>query len=51
MIVWLISWVVLHLTMRLKPYETTRALTIALVFIALGVLGTFPTFFQLFAAE
>jgi hypothetical protein len=50
-IVWLVSWVILHLTMRRMRYETTRALTIALVFIALGVLGTFPTFFQLFAAE
>jgi len=46
--VWLTVWLVLHLTLRRKPYETRRALTISLILIALGVLGTFPTFFQLF---
>ncbi|MFI9151649.1 hypothetical protein [Streptomyces sp. NPDC053367] len=50
-IVWLVSWAVLHLALRNKPRETGRALTVALVLIALGVLGTFPTFFQLFAPE
>ncbi|HEX5993923.1 MAG TPA: hypothetical protein VFY84_02145 [Jiangellales bacterium] len=50
-VVWLAAWAGLHLWLRRKPYETTRALTIAAVLIALGVLGTFPTFFQLFAAE
>ena len=48
-VVWLVSWAVLHVIYRSRPYETTRALTIALVLIALGVVGTFPTFFQLFA--
>src|SRR5688572_8063762 len=50
-IVWLASWAGLHLWLRGKPYETRRAMTIAAVLIALGVLGTFPTFFQLFAPE
>ncbi|WP_237519624.1 hypothetical protein [Streptomyces sp. HUCO-GS316] len=50
-IVWLVSWVVLHLALRNKPRETGRALTVALVLIGLGVLGTYPTFFQLFAPE
>jgi hypothetical protein len=50
-IVWLIAWAGLHLWLRGKPYETGRALTIAAVLIALGVLGTFPTFFQLFTPE
>ncbi|HET8660474.1 MAG TPA: hypothetical protein VFM55_15910 [Micromonosporaceae bacterium] len=50
-IVWLVSWVVLHVSLRGRTYETRRALTIALVLIALGVLGTFPTFFEAFAAE
>lgn len=50
-IVWLVAWAVLHIVMRNKPYETKRSLTIALVLIALGVVGTFPTFFQAFAAE
>ena len=49
-LVWLAAWAVLHLVYRRKQYETRRALTIALVLIGLGVLGTFPTFFQLFGA-
>jgi hypothetical protein len=47
-LVWLAAWAVLHLVYRRKPYETRRALTIALILIGLGVLGTFPTFFQAF---
>jgi hypothetical protein len=50
-IIWLIAWGTLYLVYRNRPFETGRALTIALVLIALGVLGTFPEFFQLFAAE
>lgn len=50
-IVWLAAWAGLHLWLRRRTYETGRALTIAVVLIALGVLGTFPTFFQLFAPE
>jgi hypothetical protein len=46
--VWLVSWAVLHAALRNRPYETRRALVVSLVLIALGVLGTFPTFFQLF---
>jgi hypothetical protein len=50
-IVWLVSWVVLHVVYRNKPFETRRALTIALVLVGLGALGTFPTFFQAFAPD
>jgi hypothetical protein len=46
--VWLVAWAVLHVALRSRPYETRRALVVSLVLIALGVLGTFPTFFQLF---
>jgi hypothetical protein len=49
--VWLLAWVGLYLVLRDKPYETRRALTIALVLLALGVIGTFPTFFQAFVSE
>jgi hypothetical protein len=49
--VWLVSWAVLHVAYRDKPFETRRAFTIALVLIALGVIGTFPTFFQAFTPE
>ena len=36
---------------RAKPVETRWALMIALVLVALGALGTFPTFFEAFASE
>jgi hypothetical protein len=48
-IIWLVAWVGLHLAYRRTAYETRRALTIALILVGLGVLGTFPTFFQAFA--
>lgn len=48
-LIWLVSWVVLYLMYRDKPFETRRALTVALVLIGLGLLGTFPIFFQAFA--
>jgi hypothetical protein len=50
-IVWLAAWGVLHVVYRNRPFETRRALIIALALVALGVLGTFPEFFQLFTAE
>ena len=49
--IWLVAWGVLHLVYRRTAYETRRALTIALVLVLLGVVGTFPTFFQAFASE
>jgi hypothetical protein len=48
-IVWLLSWAILHATYRHREAGTKQALTIALVMTGLGVLLTFPTFFQLFA--
>lgn len=50
-IVWLVAWAVLHLMYRGKAIETRKALTASLILIGLGVLGTFPIFFQAFAAE
>jgi hypothetical protein len=50
-IVWLVSWAALHVVYRNKALESRKALTIGLVLVALGVLGTFPTFFQAFASE
>jgi hypothetical protein len=46
--VWLVAWAVLHVALQSRPYETRWALVVSLVLIALGVLGTLPTFFQLF---
>ena len=48
-IIWLVAWAVLHLMYRTKEVESRKALTVALVLIGLGVLGTFPIFFQAFA--
>jgi len=50
-IVWLVSWVILHVLYRNREAETRKALTIALILVGLGTLLTFPTFFQLFAPE
>lgn len=48
-VIWLLSWGVLHFIYRDKPLETRKALVVALVLMGLGVLGTFPIFFQAFA--
>jgi hypothetical protein len=48
-VIWIIAWAVLHLMYRDKSLESRRALTVSLVLIALGALGTFPIFFQAFA--
>jgi hypothetical protein len=50
-IVWLVAWGALYLVLKDKEYESRRALTIALVLVALGVVGTFPTFFQAFTPD
>jgi len=47
--IWLVAWVVLHMMYRDKGVGSRTALTSALVLIGLGVVGTFPIFFQLFA--
>jgi hypothetical protein len=47
-LVWLAAWAVLHVVYRRRSSETRRALTVSLVLIGLGVIGTFPTFFQAF---
>lgn len=49
-LIWLVAWGVLHAVMKGTRYETRRAFTIAIVLIVLGVIGTFPTFFQAFAS-
>lgn len=49
-VAWLIAWAVLHRALRETAYETRRAFSIAMVLVALGVVGTFATFFQLFAS-
>lgn len=50
-IVWLVAWAILHAVYRAKPFETRQAMLISLALVALGALGTFPTFFQAFAPD
>jgi hypothetical protein len=47
--VWLVAWGVFHLLWRKKQVNFVQVFIISLVFVGLGVLGTFPTFFDLFA--
>ena len=48
-VLWLVAWGLLHLVWRDKAVESTRVLVASLILIGLGVLGTFPVFFQAFA--
>jgi hypothetical protein len=50
-VIWLIAWGILHAMLKDTRYETKRALTLSLILVAVGVVGTFPTFFEAFAAE
>jgi threonine/homoserine efflux transporter RhtA len=50
-IVFFASWVILHLIFRGKNMNFARATTIALILLGLGLLGTFPPFFEAFAGE
>ena len=45
------SWIALHLAFRRRKVHFARATAIALILLAVGLLGTFPPFFSLFAAK
>lgn len=45
-----VSWIVLHIVFRGKNVNFARATTVALILLGLGLLMTFPPFFDLFAA-
>jgi hypothetical protein len=51
LIVWLISWVVMHQLFKDKESNLARAFTITLILIAIGVIFTFPPVFEAFTAE
>lgn len=44
-VAWLVAWLILHLALRKSALAFGKALTITLILIALGLLGTFPLFF------
>ena len=47
-VVFFVSWIVLHVIFQGKNVNFARVTTIALVLLGVGLLGTFPPFFDLF---
>ena len=47
-VIWLVTWVVLHRLWKNQQVNFTNVFIFTLVMIALGLLGTFPLFFELF---
>lgn len=50
-IIYLVSWGVLHVLYRGKNVNFTRAAALGLALLGVGLITTFPPFFALFAAE
>ena len=50
-VVWLISWAVLHFVWKDKESDLTKAFTWTLVLVGAGLLGTFPIFYDLFVPK
>jgi len=48
-ITWLVVWAGLHVALRAKSFDATKATLIALVLIAVGVVATIPPIFTMFA--
>jgi len=48
-VVWLLAWVGLHFAFRRQQVDFTRVFVIALILVGLGLVGTFPLFYDLFA--
>lgn len=50
-IIFFASWTLLHRALRNKSVNFALAATVALLLLGLGLLGTFPPFFDLFAPK
>ena len=50
-VAWLATWAVLHPILRTRARLTTGVLITTWLLLFLGLLGTFPTFFEAFATE
>ncbi len=50
-IIWLIAWAILDRRWRRREVDFGRAAMWAFILLSLGLLGTFPPFFLLFAGE
>jgi hypothetical protein len=46
--VWLVSWVVLHFAWRRRQVSFGKVWAATLALVGVGLIGTFPPFFQLF---
>jgi hypothetical protein len=49
-VIWLLSWIVLHLRWKNKELRFMPIFALALILIGLGVVGIFPPFLQIFAS-
>lgn len=49
--VFFVMWGILHLTMKDKDLDPKKVFTWTAILVAIGIVLTFPTFFQLFAPE
>lgn len=49
-VIWLVAWVVFHQLWKDRQMEFTKVYIATLILIALGLLGTFPPFFEAFGS-
>lgn len=49
--IFFIAWLVLHLLFRRKEVNFNQVIFISMALLIIGLLGTFPPFFELFAGE
>lgn len=47
-LVWLLAWIILHISWKNKQVNFPGVFTASLILIIVGLLGTFPPFFDLF---
>ena len=50
-IVWLVSWVLLHALLKNKDVEINKAWKVTLFLILIGWIGTFPPVFEMFGSH
>lgn len=51
LIVYFVSWAILHMTLRDKRPDVKKVFTWVAILVGIGLILTFPTFFQMFAPE
>lgn len=48
--VFFLSWIILYMAFREKEVNFSQIFTITMILLIIGLLGTFPPFFEIFAA-